>query len=70
MKIWRFGVLILLYFSIFSASWAQEHEGPRIFLKEKSFIFGDVNEGEVIEHTFKVFNKGDKTLEIKKVTPG
>jgi len=39
-------------------------------LPERFFDFKHVEEGKVVEHTFKVLNKGDQVLEIKKVNPG
>ena len=44
--------------------------GPRILIEAKEFDFKEVEEGKVITHTFKVLNKGDKTLEIQRVNPG
>jgi hypothetical protein len=41
-----------------------------MLLPERSFNFGDVEEGKVVEHTFKVLNKGGQPLEIRKVNPG
>lgn len=49
---------------------AQENHGPRMVLEERVFDFGEVKEGEVIEHTFKFFNKGEETLRIIRVKPG
>ena len=39
-------------------------------LPERSYDFNDVEEGKVVEHAFKVLNKGDEPLEIRKVNPG
>jgi hypothetical protein len=44
-------------------------QGPRIQLGEKTFDFGPVKEGQVLEHDFKVFNRGDQPLLIEKVSP-
>jgi hypothetical protein len=49
---------------------AQETRGPRIVVKEPVFDFKEIKEGSVVQHTFKVFNEGDETLEIKSVRPG
>jgi hypothetical protein len=48
----------------------EEPKGPKLVLKEPSFDFGAVKEGEVIEHAFKVLNEGDQVLEIQDVKPG
>jgi len=65
-------VFVLFFLFAFLGNWvfAQETKGPRIFIKEMVYDAKDVKEGEVIEHTFRVFNKGDETLNIKKVKPG
>ena len=63
-------LLILCLSLSFSSSWAQEAIGPRMVLEEKSFELKEVDEGKIIEHTFKVLNTGDQPLEIKRVKPG
>jgi len=49
---------------------AQKSLGPSILLKETKFDSGKIREGKTVEHTFKVFNKGDKDLIIGNVRPG
>ncbi len=49
---------------------AQEKQGPKMVPKELEVDFGEVKEGEVIEHTFSVLNQGDEPLEIVEVRPG
>jgi len=44
-------------------------QGPRIQLSEKSFDCGTVEEGKVLEHDFKVYNRGDQPLLIDRVSP-
>jgi hypothetical protein len=39
-------------------------------LPERSFDFKEVEEGKVLEHSFKILNKGNQPLEIKNVNPG
>ena len=54
-------------------SFAQDSQpapAPRFVLDNDAFDAGEVKEGEVIEHAFKVLNKGDAPLEIKDVKPG
>ena len=53
-----------------SSSRAQEAVGPRMVLEGRIFELKEVDEGEVIEHDFKVLNVGDKPLMIQKVKPG
>ena len=52
----------------FTAVWAKQQDGPSINLHEKTFDAGEVREGEEINHSFKVLNTGNQSLEIKKVT--
>ena len=49
---------------------AQEHKGPRVAVEGREFDFKEVKEGAVLEHTFKVLNKGDEPLKIISVRPG
>jgi hypothetical protein len=37
---------------------------------EKGFNAGEVLEGAIIEHTYKVYNKGEAVLRITKISPG
>jgi len=41
--------------------------GPQIACPENMFSFGDIEEGEVVSHEFKIFNSGDEDLVINKV---
>jgi hypothetical protein len=43
---------------------------PEMVLAEKVFQAKEVKEDEMIEHTFKVHNKGNGPLEIERVKPG
>jgi len=61
---------IFLFLFCLYPLWAQEVKGPKMVLKEQVFDFKEVKEGETIEHTFLIFNKGGQPLEIKKVKPG
>ena len=52
-----------------SVSVAQKPAGPQIYLKEKVFNFKEVDEGRILEHTFRFANRGDQPLTIEKVSP-
>ncbi|MBW1692450.1 MAG: hypothetical protein DRG87_01330 [Deltaproteobacteria bacterium] len=70
-KHWFLGLIsfsMLLFWCC--SSLAQETKGPKIVLKERTFDFKKVREGEVISHTFAVRNEGDHVLEIIRVKPG
>ena len=62
--------LIVCLFLCLSTGLAQKATGPRIVIEEKLFNAQEVKEGEIIEHAFIVYNKGDEPLEIRKVSPG
>lgn len=68
--------LLLLVMGLLSiAIWgetvpAQGHKGPRIAVQGREFDFKEVKEGTVLEHTFKILNKGDEPLKIISVRPG
>ena len=63
-------LLMVGLFFFLPAGLAQQAEGPRIVIEEKSFDAGEIKEGAVIEYTFTVKNRGDEVLEIRKVSPG
>jgi hypothetical protein len=72
MKKILYGTFFLITWIIvtLTAGFAQQFPGPKMVLNEKYFNAQSVKEGQIIEHTFTVFNKGDRPLEIKKVQPG
>ena len=49
---------------------ALETSGPKMVIDHLEYDFKTVKEGTPVEHTFKVFNKGDETLKIISVRPG
>ena len=49
---------------------SQAASGPKMLIEGKEFDFKEIEEGKVITHTFKVSNRGDQTLEIRRVSPG
>lgn len=53
-----------------SPVYSQTASGPKMFLPERQHDFKEVGEGAVVEHTFKVENRGDQILEIQRVNPG
>jgi hypothetical protein len=72
MKKLSMGLSIILLFltSALLAETSRELKGPRLLIVDKSANLGDVKEGAVLEHTFKVQNPGDQPLRIEKVKPG
>jgi hypothetical protein len=63
---------ITIFFLVIAAQPLVSHgsSGPRLVIEAKEFDFKEVEEGKVVTHTFKVLNKGDQPLEIKRVNPG
>jgi hypothetical protein len=49
---------------------AQNVTGSQMFITEASHDFKEVDEGAVLEHSFKVMNRGSQVLEITRVNPG
>lgn len=43
---------------------------PIIEVENPTYDFGKVNQGELVKHAFRVFNRGSATLEIRGVKPG
>ena len=65
------GIIYILIFALSGASvWAEGPSRPKMVLKERTFDFKQVNEGETLKHTFQVLNQGDEPLEIINVKPG
>ncbi len=58
-------ILIITVFCI--AVYGEEPLQPKILFKEKSFVAGEVMEGTIIEHTYKVYNSGNAVLRINNV---
>lgn len=63
-------LVVLLVFCLSVAVCAEETvSGPVMVIKEPSFDLKEVKEDVTVEHSFRVLNKGDKVLEIKRVKP-
>ena len=60
---------LFVVISLISTAMAVQGDGPQLFLEEKEFDFGKVDEGKTIEHAFTVYNRGDQPLIIEKVQP-
>lgn len=51
-------------------AFGQGNKGPKMVVEGREFDFKEVKEGAVLEHTFKIFNKGNEPLKIISVKPG
>lgn len=56
-------ILLLIPFLVF----AQDSDGPRIRAWIRDWDFGDIREGQIVSHNFKIKNIGKKDLVIEKV---
>jgi len=64
-------VFLTLVLSGSFVSAAQQDKGSSVIeIKELTYNFKQVSQGETVKHDFKVFNKGTAPLEIKSVKPG
>ncbi|MCH7400893.1 DUF1573 domain-containing protein [Belliella kenyensis] len=59
-------LLMVMALFVFAAQ-AQEKKGAEIIFKEKSIDFGDITQGDKVEHTFVFENTGDSPLVISNV---
>lgn len=70
----RFEVLIslilIMLFAMSSTAAEEAQNAPVMVIPETVFDFKEVKEGAILEHTFKVYNKGGSILTIKRVKPG
>lgn len=65
-----FGVIMLM--AVFISSYGQEvaeetEAGPRIVFIEDAFDFGDIQQGDKVEHTFEFENAGSEPLVLSNV---
>ena len=68
---WQVKILFFVLFAFWGdPGFALDMKGPKMVLKEKVFDYKEVIEGEIIEHSFHIRNKGDQPLKIEKVRPG
>jgi hypothetical protein len=65
-------IVLMMLFSFVHLSQArgQDPSSPQIVIPEKTFRSEPVEEGQSLEHTFTVLNKGREPLQIIKVNPG
>jgi len=62
-------VALFVVINVISTAMAVQGDGPQLFIEEKTFDFGKVDEGKTIEHAFTVRNRGNQPLIIEKVQP-
>jgi hypothetical protein len=57
---------LALLFACFQWNVMAQTKGPAISFKEVYYDFGDIKQGEVVEHVFEFTNSGDSTLLLQK----
>ncbi len=62
-----FFLICLLCLLVTSIGFSEESPVPKISFEEKTFDAGEIKSGDYLEHSFKVFNKGNANLEISDV---
>ncbi|REG81400.1 DUF1573 domain-containing protein [Algoriphagus antarcticus] len=64
----KLGFLLTVFALVFAFNAnAQEQSGAAITFKEKSIDFGDITQGDKVEHTFQLTNSGSAPLIISNV---
>jgi hypothetical protein len=67
-------ILLVCLFIIVGTGFIQAEEEkkavPIIEIENPTHDFGQVNQGEIVKHDFRVFNRGSAPLEIRRVKPG
>tara|TARA_R110002020_G_scaffold150825_1_gene327674 strand:+ start:1075 stop:1470 length:396 start_codon:yes stop_codon:yes gene_type:complete len=64
----KLGLLLTVFALVFAFNAnAQEQGGAAITFKEKSIDFGDITQGDKVEHTFELTNSGSAPLIISNV---
>jgi hypothetical protein len=48
---------------------ASAASGPRMVIEEPWIDFGEVEQWDLLHHTFTIANEGDETLRIERVSP-
>lgn len=61
------GLAVYGYFQSIPGVDDQTENRPKIEITPEDFDFGEIQYGEIVQHTFKVKNLGNEVLEIKRV---
>lgn len=64
------GCLVVMVWAGFTQAKEESGAAPVIEVEMPTYDFKQVSQGEVVKHDFRVFNRGEASLEIKKVKPG
>ena len=64
---WPAGLVLVLLWVWAGVLWAGN---AQMQVPEPRFDFGELGEGETVNHDFRILNVGDETLQIADVRPG
>jgi len=64
------GCLVLMVVAGFTQAAEEQEAVAAIEIEASVYDFGQISQGEVVKHDFRVFNRGSAPLEIKSVKPG
>lgn len=65
-----YSLLCLVFFQAgFFLALASAASGPRMVIEERRVDLGEVEQWDILTHTFTVSNTGDDTLRIERVSP-
>ncbi len=63
-------LIFILLFAMADTRAEEGKDGPVMVIPESIFDFKEVKEGTLLEHSFRVYNKGNGVLTIKRIKPG
>jgi hypothetical protein len=66
-KLYLISLMAFFILLIASAGLSEQTSGPKMFIEENTFDAKEIKGGDYLEHSFKVYNKGDSPLEIIEV---
>ena len=69
-KIINFTLYFIISLFICFNVWGNGMKGPSLTILEPNYDAKEVQEGTIINHSYRFKNDGDALLEIKKVSPG
>lgn len=65
-----YSCLVLMVWVGLTQAVEEKKASPVIEVEQPTYDFHQINQGEVVRHDFRVFNRGNAPLDIKNVKPG
>jgi hypothetical protein len=66
-KLYLISIMAFFILVIASVGLSEQKSGPKMFIEVNTFDAKEIKGGDYLEHSFKVYNKGDSPLEIIEV---